>query len=115
MLRIDDKKFSVTINLYFGVLWDEIRLDIGYDALRTHEFEHASSAGISLRLLRRKAAGDVSWLPIDINFLKQLWLPNVYVYDLVSFNPLECLEKLAGLWVVQKKEIFYNLVRAAIA
>ena len=69
---------------------------------------------ISLRL-RRKAAGDVSWLPIDINFLKQLWLPNVYVYDLVSFNPLECLEKLAGLWVVQKKEIFYNLVRAAIA
>ena len=53
----------------------------------------------------------MSWLPIDINFLKQLWLPNVYVYDLVSFNPLECLEKLAGLWVVEKKEIFYNLVR----
>ena len=59
----------------------------------------------------RKAAPDVSWLPIDINFLGQLWLPNVYVYDLVSFNPLECLEKLAGLWVVEKKEIFYNLVR----
>ena len=28
VLRIDDKKFSVTINLYFGVIWDEIRLDI---------------------------------------------------------------------------------------
>lgn len=62
----------------------------------------------------RKAAPDVSWLPIDINFLKQLWLPNVYVYDLVSFNPLECLEKLAGLWVVEKKEIFYNLVRKRV-
>ena len=61
----------------------------------------------------RKAAPDVSWLPIDINFLGQLWLPNVYVYDLVSFNPLECLEKLAGLWVVEKKEIFYNLVGEA--
>ena len=55
----------------------------------------------------------MSWLPIDINFLGQLWLPNVYVYDLVSFNPLECLEKLAGLWVVEKKEIFYNLVGEA--
>ena len=30
VLRIDDKKFSVTINLYFGVLWDELRLDIGW-------------------------------------------------------------------------------------
>ena len=65
---------------------------------------------ISLILLRN-APPDVSWLPIDTTFLKQLWLPNVYVYDLVSFNPLECLEKLAGLWVVEKKEIFYNLVR----
>ena len=30
VLRIDDKEFSVTINLYFGVLWDELRLDIGW-------------------------------------------------------------------------------------
>ena len=26
MLRIDDKKFSVTVNMYFSVLWDEERL-----------------------------------------------------------------------------------------
>ncbi len=26
VLRIDDKKFSVTINMYFSVLWDEDRL-----------------------------------------------------------------------------------------
>ena len=37
MLRIDDKEFSVTINLYFGVLWDELRLDIGW-VLNIHNF-----------------------------------------------------------------------------
>ena len=28
LLQVDDKKFSVSINMYFGIVWNESRLDI---------------------------------------------------------------------------------------
>ena len=51
-----------------------------------------------------------SWIPIDMDFLKHLWVPNVFVYNLVSFHALDCLKKLAGLWIVGGKDLFYNQV-----
>ena len=42
--------------------------------------------------------------------MHHLWIPNVFVYNLVSFKALECLEKLAGLWFVEGKKLFYNQV-----
>ena len=89
---MDDKKFSVTLNMYFGVYWTEDRLFISTEAK-----EQVSS-----------------WLPIDRNFMRHLWVPNVFVYNLVSFHALECLEKLAGLWVVGPKRLFYNQVYCEI-
>merc|ERR1711897_126169 len=32
----------------------------------------------------------------------------IFIYSLVSFNPLVCLKSLAGLWIVEEKELFYN-------
>jgi len=42
--------------------------------------------------------------------MKNLWVPNVFVYNLVSFKALDCLKKLAGMWVVKDKDLFYNQV-----
>ena len=89
VLRVDDKKFSVQINMYFGVLWTEDRLKL----------PKASNS-----------SDPVSWLPIDLNFMNHLWVPNVFVYNLVAFETLECLQKLSGLWVVKDKDLFYNQV-----
>lgn len=89
--------------MYFGVYWMEERL-----------------------VIRRSHAG--AWLPIDLvcwisfehdnnrsilqqDFMRHLWIPNVFVYNLVSFDALECLQKLAGLWIVEDKTLFYNQVR----
>jgi len=36
------------------------------------------------------------------------WMPNVFVYNLVSFKALETLKKLAGMWIKQDKAFFYN-------
>ena len=52
-----------------------------------------------------------NWLPIDLNFMQHLWVPNIFVYNLASFEALNCLEKLAGLWIVDHKNLFYNQVK----
>ncbi|XP_040573179.1 glycine receptor subunit alpha-4 [Lepeophtheirus salmonis] len=83
VLRVDDKKFSVTLNMYFGVRWTENRLT-------------------------KMTPGKSSWIPIDMDFMNYLWVPNVFVYNLVSFHALDCLKKLAGLWVAEGKDLFYN-------
>jgi len=84
LLKVDDKKFSVSINMYFGIKWNETRLDI------------------------RNRISNESFLPLDIRFVNELWVPNIFIYSLVSFTPLVCIKSLAGLWVVEEKELFYN-------
>ena len=87
MLRVDDKKFSVTISMYFGVMWTDDRLEERWEGF------------------------EPDWLPINMEFMDSLWVPNVFIYELVSFKALECLKKLAGLWFIKDKELFYNQVR----
>ena len=91
VLRVDDKKFSVQLNMYFGVLWTEQRLKLP----KTSNASQSQGA---------------AWLPIDLNFMSHLWVPNIFIYNLVSFEALDCLEKLAGLWVVDHNNLFYNQV-----
>jgi hypothetical protein len=86
VLRVDDKKFSVTLSMYFGVFWTEDRL------------------------LLPNASVRAEWVPIDMEFMRLLWVPNAFVYHLVSFDALQCLQKLAGLWIVKDDELFYNQV-----
>lgn len=89
VLRVDDKKFSVSLSLYFGVVWKEHRL------IMPPEGSNNSGA---------------SWLPIDLDFMNNLWVPNAFVYDLVDFTAVNCLEKLAGLWILKENILFYNQV-----
>ena len=87
---MNDKKFSVMLNMYFGVHWTEERM-----------------------IIKDKSDPKVKWLPIDMEFMKHLWVPNVFIYNLVSFRALECLQKLAGLWIVEDNVLFYNQVTSA--
>ena len=89
MLRVDDKKFSVSLSMYFGVVWKEVRL------LMPPPGSNNSGA---------------TWLPLDLDFMQHLWIPNVFVYNLVAFTGVDCLEKLAGLWVLKENYLFYNQV-----
>ena len=75
--------------MYFGVFWTEERLKLP----KTTNY-----------------SAPVGWLPIDVNFMTHLWVPNVFVYNLVAFEILECLQKMSGLWVVGKQDLFYNQV-----
>ena len=75
--------------MYFGVHWKEDRL-----MLPPPESNNSGA----------------EWVPIDLEFMEYLWVPNIFVYDIAEFNAIECLKRLAGIWVVKDKELFYNQV-----
>ena len=93
VLNVNDKKFSVALSMYFGVHWKEDRLILPGDG-------HNNSGA--------------EWVPIDLDFMQYLWVPNVFVYDIAEFHAIECLNRLAGIWVVKDKELFYNQVSSVV-
>ena len=79
--------------MYFGVHWREERL-------RLPPPSHNNSGA--------------EWVPIDLDFMQFIWVPNVFVYDIAQFRAIQVLKKLAGIWVVKDKELFYNQVSQSI-
>ena len=75
--------------MYFGVHWREERIVLPPPG-------HNNSGA--------------EWVPIDLDFMKFIWVPNVFVYDIAQFRAIRVLKSLAGIWVVKDKEIFYNQV-----
>ncbi len=85
VLTVNDKEFSVTLTMYFSVKWEEPRL----------------VTNLSLT--------DGEWVPVDLNFLSHLWVPNIFIYDLRSFSALNVLKKLAGIWIVHTAKDVYHI------
>ena len=46
--------------------------------------------------------------PVNLELIKNLWLPNIFIYNLKSFKTIDVLSKLAGLWIDSKKRIYYS-------
>ena len=72
--------------------------------------------------------------PVDLTLIKDLWVPNVFIYNLKTFKVsvykkkpvldpviiiivsiackvIDVLSRLAGLWVSPQKEIMYSQVK----
>ena len=62
------------------------------------------------RLISTNQFHNFRWLPLDPNFMKFLWVPNIFVYNLDTFDAMFSLQKLSGLWIIEKQDIFYNQV-----
>ena len=41
-------------------------------------------------------------MAIDLDFAENLWLPNIFIYDLKEFQAIHVLHKLAALYVVKE-------------
>ena len=41
-----------------------------------------------------------TWYPVSLEFLEDLWIPNVFIYNLKSFQSIAVLKRLAG-WPFQ--------------
>ena len=93
MLRINDKDYSITFSTYFNVEWREKRL--------TMYPEFGAS-------LRSGNSTDHVMVPMNLEFVKDLWLPNIFIYNLKTYKVIDVLSKLAGLWIDTDKNVLYS-------
>ena len=51
---------------------------------------------------------DDTLIPVNLDLVKMLWLPNIFIYNLKTFKVVSVLSKHAGLWITREKEIMYS-------
>jgi len=85
VMQINDEDYSITISMYFNVEWQEPRL----------------------KILPSFGPKD-SLVPTNVELVKDLWLPNIFIYNLKTFKVIEVLSKLSGLWIDKEKNLLYS-------
>ncbi|XP_040575659.1 glycine receptor subunit alpha-2 [Lepeophtheirus salmonis] len=90
--KIDDKDFSITLNSFFVVRWKDERLIIDQKKMD--------------KIFKKGEDAD-SWIPVDVSFIKEFWLPDAEILNLKEFKTLDVLSKLEGLWLNRNFEIMY--------
>merc|ERR1711874_493070 len=48
-----------------------------------------------------------TWIPVDVSFIKEVWLPDTEILNLKEFKTLRVLSNLEGLWLNKNYEIMY--------
>ena len=46
----------------------------------------------------RKGESADNWIPVDVSFIKEFWLPDAEILNLKEFKTLDVLSKLEGGW-----------------
>ena len=72
ILSVNDKEFSISMSMYFSVMWQESRI------------------------VTNNTIEPGFWYPVSLEFLDYLWTPNIFIYNLKSFNSAKVLNRLAG-------------------
>ena len=74
------KDFSVTLNAFFVVRWKDSRLVIDQDRID--------------EILGSDESLEPEWIPVDVSFIKEFWLPDAEILNLKEFKTLDVLSKL---------------------
>ena len=93
VMQINDEDHSITISMYLNVDWQEPRLKM------------LPSFGASSR---SKNSGKSGPVPTNVELIEDLWLPNIFIYNLKTFKVIEVLSKLSGLWIDSDKNVLYS-------
>jgi len=96
VLRINDATYSITFSTYFNVEWNERRLRVMPDF------------GSSLKEQQEPDSNETVMVPMNLEFIKDLWVPNIFIYNLKTYKVIDVLSKLAGLWITPEKGVFYS-------
>ena len=100
VLRINDKDYSITFSCYFNVKWPERRIKLRDD----FGVEQAKSLGPNVTI----ANNPHIMVPMNLEMVHNLWLPNIFIYNLKTYKVMDVLSKLAGLWVGADYAVTYS-------
>ena len=89
--EVNDRDYSITFGTYFNVEWRDERINLSPDFGADKE-----------------AGGEPAYVPVEVDFVKNLWLPNVFIYNLRRFTVMEVLSPLSGLWISTDKDILFS-------
>jgi hypothetical protein len=86
--KVDDKELSMTIELYFDLLWQETRLVINETSL--------------------------DWGPGDdlmgsTNFIPEMWVPDIQIFNCKQFYKRQIVTDVAGLIFFKNKTVLYTV------
>ena len=103
VLRINDKDYSITFSCYYNIRWPDPRLQLSQDFGRE----------VSKTILAKHPDYNITMnpdvtVPINLEMIKDLWLPNILIYNLKTFKVMDVLSKLAGLWISADYKILYS-------
>ena len=82
--KIDDIDFSVTLSVFLNVGWKDTRVIIN-------------------------PSFPQNLTPVDVNFMRKLWLPDLYIRNLKTYKTQNVLSKQHGLWVDDTLYFSYNI------
>ena len=91
-LRIDDSTYTITFATYFNIEWNEKRFKLKPDFGSSY---------------KRKGSTEPVMVPVDID-INDLWIPNLFIYNLESFHVMSVLSKLDGVWVDTDKNVLFS-------
>ena len=73
ILEVNDKDFSVTVGMYIGVSWEDLP--------------------ITEQIFCEK---EPCYEPLNTEILSRIWQPDLYIYNLKTFNVLKVLNRFEG-------------------
>merc|ERR1711953_665479 len=91
ILKIDDKDFTVEVNVYLIVKWKDSRIIINFAELGN----------------LNETLGE--WIPVELELVDRIWLPDTEILRLKGFHSLEVLGRLQGLWMSISYEMLFVL------
>ncbi|XP_040566996.1 glycine receptor subunit alphaZ1 [Lepeophtheirus salmonis] len=97
VLRINDKDYSITFSGYFIAKWQDRRIRLGPDF-------GEEQAGLGINITENPNIA----VPVNTEFIKDIWMPDIFIYSLKTYKVMDVLNKLAGLWVGADKTILYS-------
>ncbi|QQP40147.1 Gammaaminobutyric acid receptor subunit deltalike, partial [Caligus rogercresseyi] len=97
VLRINDKDYSITFSGYFNVKWQESRMELSPDF-----GEEVVGPGVNI------TNNPNIVVPMSTEFVKDVWMPDIFIYSLKTYKVMDVLNKLAGLWIGADKTILYS-------
>ena len=103
VLRINDKDYSITFSCYYNIYWPDKRIKLAANfgqEIAKPMYEKNPNFNITLN-------PDVQ-VPMNLEMIKDLWLPNILIYNLKTYKVMDVLSKLAGLWIGADYTVLYS-------